>query len=670
MISAAARRAVSARPPGIVPVSSTPFSRACVPALLAALLAGVAAAVLLVTLAAVGRLEPLTGPIHDGGWTNRSRGWFTSRGIYETEFSDGATGRYNWTGPSLRIQIANISRTQAHRLILQIEGARPAGESRPTLSWTVDGVAPGTHQMTSDAESVSIVIPARDSTRAVVTAQITPTFHAGPNDDRVLGVVIREIGLTPDGGSLRPTWNVVARFALAAAFAVAGVLLCGVPGVLRIPSAAAIVLAFTWLIVQDGAFLGTFADGLLHLGAAAAGIGMIVLALRLARPTISSAPDWATAVGLVLAASVVKIAFFSHPLATLGDGIFQVHRSMLVQGGNYLFTSITPRPFFEFPYAVGLFVAAKPFWSWFQTDVDHVWLLRTIALVADALVGVALYAAAWRVWQQKTTALLIAGLWPFARAPLEALCNANLPNVFGQGLFGVAIAGLVWSVASKRPAIVVLAATTVVLAASFLSHFSTFSVGVPIVIVAALSLVGTGGADGRRRALWVVGTAVLAVAIAWAVYYRHFGEVYQATFERVMSHEVVDEPGSAIAATPAIKFQRWLSGTSDDYGLPGLPLGLAAAFGLVLLTTERRRDPLTLVLIGWLVAWIGFTAIGILTAVQMRANLAAAPVFVCLGAYGLSGISRRGMTGAALAVVVVLAIVVNGSRLWFMCLGH
>lgn len=644
--------------------------RRIVPPLLTAIAAACAAVVAILAMGALDWIGPLSGPAHDGGWTNRSRGWFTSRGIHPTEFSDGAEGRYNWTGPSLRLQIANIDRAREYRLTLQVEGARPAGEPRPTIAWLVDGAAAGTHTMTADADTVTIALPARDTSRAVVTAQVSPTFHPGPNDNRELGVAIRDIGLAPSSGGFRPTLSVVAMLGMAVAAAVAGILLCGLPRGLHWPAAGVIAFTFTWLLLQDGAFLGTFVDSLLHLGAAAAATGVVVALVRTRWPSVAGVPDWGMALGLVLGVTIVKLAFFSHPLATIGDGIFQVHRAQQVQDGTYLFTSITPRPFFEFPYAIGLFVAAAPFWSWFATDVDHVWLLRTIALVADALVGLALYAAAWRVWRHRMLALVVAGLWPFARAPLEALCNANLPNVFGQGLFGVAMAGLVWSLVPTRPSWAVAGGTVVVLAAAFLSHFSTVSIGVPLLVAVAAVVAVAGGPGRGRRAAWVLAIGLAAATVSYAVYYRHFGDVYRATIERVVSHDAVDEPGSAIAASPIVKLRRWISGTSDDYGLPGVPLGIAAAVGLGFIVRERRRDPFTLVLVGWLAAWVIFTTLGVLTAVQMRANLASAPVFVCLGAIGLVGLGRHGTSGAALAVVLTLAIVVNGARLWFMCLGY
>jgi hypothetical protein len=644
--------------------------RSLVKPLALALLAGVGAGLLLVFAVTTGRAAPDPGPLHGGGWTNRSRGWITTRGVYDTEFSDGAERPYNWTGGSVRLEIPKLDRARSYRLEFTLEAPRPAEVGRPQIRWAIDGAPAGTHVMDGETGVLAIRLPTSDRTRAVVTMEIGPTFDPGPNDERTLGVVVRNVTLTSEQGDWSPTRDVTLRVAAAAALAVGGVLLCGLSGVSLWLVVALTPVAFVWLTMQDGAFLGDFAGALFNLGLSTAAIGSVVLAARLARPVTAALPQWPLAVGFVLGASVIKLAFFSHPLATIGDGIFQVHRSAMVQNGSYLFTSITPRPFFEFPYAIGLFVTAMPFWDGFTQDVDHVWLLRTLSLVADALVGVALYAVAWRMWARPTAALLVAALWPFARAPLEALCNANLPNVFGQGLFGVAMAGLVWSVAGRRPAMVTLVLSALALAAAFLSHFSTFSVGVPLVGAVALALVARGGADGRRQALWVLAAGTLAVLLAYGVYYRHFGEVYRATVDRVFSEAVVEAPGSAIAATPATKFQRWISGTSDDYGLPGAPLGVMAAAGLVLLARERRHDAFTRALLAWLVVWVGFTALGILTAVQMRVNLAAAPVFVCLGAWAIADLSARGRIGRGLAALATVAIMWNGASLWFMCIGH
>jgi hypothetical protein len=380
-------------------------------------------------------------------------------------------------------------------------------------------------------------------------------------------------------------------------------------------------------------------------------------------------PIWPAAAALVLAVTTVKLALFSHPLAIIGDGVFQVHRAQLVAAGQFFFTSVTPRPFFEFPYGVALYVVAMPFWSWLPRELDRVWLLRVVALVADAAVGLSLFFVARRAWANPVAALYVAGLWPFARAPFHALSNANLTNAFGQSVFAVAMAGMAWTAGGGRSAWPVGLASAGILAVAFLSHFSTLTVGVLLVGLVAVVLIAA--ARGEERASGFVVAAILAVAIAvsYAVYYRHFEAVYQQTIERVRSEGPVDTGGSSIAASPLVKLRRWVTGGSDDYGLPGWPLGVAAAAGVFWLARERRREAFTLVLAAWGVAWVGFTAAGILTSVQMRANLAAAPVFVCLGAYALAGLHERTPLGRAVALAVAALVVLGGVQSWRICLG-
>jgi hypothetical protein len=636
--------------------------------LLAGLAAGVCAMALLVAGARWHVPSPLSGPVADGGWTNRSRAWFTARGFLGAEI-DAPTGRaYNWMGPSARLAIPNLDRSQAYTLTLVVDAARPPDLAPPHVDVLLDGAPGGRFATTNGDATIAIAVPPRATNRAVITFQVDAAFTP-PGDPRALGVIVRDLRLTPASGHFTVAWPVIAEVAAAAALTAIGVLLCGVGAALGALWTAGVAIAFVWLALQDGAFIGVYGDSLLHAGMGACALGVLVAALRSRWPTIANAPGWAAAVGVVLAPTMIKLAVFNHPLATVGDGIFQLHRAQLVRGGSYFFTSITPRPFFEFPYAIGLYVSALPFWSAFPSELDQVHLLRGVAVAADALVGVALYIAAYGQWRDRRTALLAAGLWPFARAPLEALCNANLTNVFAQGLFGVAMGAIGWMTACGA-SIAAMAVAGLFLIGAYLSHFSTFSVGVPLVGVVALTVALGARAPTRRVGWWLIALGLIAAGVAYAVYYSHFTDVYRQTWARIAAHETADAPGSAIAAPPATKFHRWWTGQSDDYGLPGVASALASLIGLVALLRSRAREGLTLVLAGWLGVWIVFTALGILTSIQMRVNLAAAPLFVCLGAYGLAVVAAHGRPGAIAATVLGVAIAISGARLWLMCLGY
>ncbi len=643
--------------------------RYCLGALTASLAAG--AISLLVLTTGLRWLGPaaLEGPLGEGGWTNRSRGWLVSTGFYPPE-GDAGTGRqFSWTGRSASVAIPHLNRSREHVFTIQISAGRPdPSVGFPLLLLSVDGVLQATHETSNDSEAVTVTVPRRPRDGATIGLTVSDTFVPGPTDPRALGVVVDGLRLAAVEGPVRPSRHVAIWTAVAIATAVFGVLLCGWPWRPGLLAASAVTLALLWLQLQDAAFLGTFVSRLTWIGAGGALGGAIVGAVRTGWRRASAWPEWGVAAGLTLAVLLIKLALVAHPLMNVGDGIFQVHRSQLVQAGQYFFTSITPRPFFEFPYAIGLYVAALPFSSYFPTQLDHLRLLRGLVLLADAAVGFALYAVARRYWGQAVPALWCAALWPFARAPLQALSNANLTNAFGQGLFGIAMAGLAWNAATKPRSHVVTLGTFAALTAAFLSHFSTLSLGVPIAGAVGVGLMVGGRGDGRRAGRLTVLIVLAALAVSYAVYYSQFHEVYAKTLARVAVQEHDQAAGSTMAASPSVKLRRWASESSDDYGLPGWWLLAVATAGAVGLVGRRPREGLTITLIVWAGVWVACTALGLLTAVQMRANLAAAPVFVALGAYALGALTARASTFRILAGLLGALIAWEGVRLWVRCL--
>ena len=543
----------------------------------------------------------LDGPVGEGGWTARTRAWFVASGFYPAEV-DTATGhQFSWTEETFRITIPHLHRSRPHRLAIDVSAGRPSGEA-PELLVTVDGVAGAPERVGNERRRLDIVIPSRTSEGVTVAFRVSSTFVPGPDDPRKLGLLVHAVGLSDSPG---PSWAVIARTALAVALCVAGVLLCGLGSrALEWFVALGMAAAAAWLMLADGAFLGILANRLVPIGLGTFAVGVATALLRARWPVVLDLPEWSAAVGLVLSTSAVKLAFFAHPMITVGDGIFQVHRAQLVHQGHYFFTSVTPSPSFEIPYPVGLYVAALPFWDFFPSKLDLLRLLRTVAVVADALVGLGLYAVARRQWNDPRAALLAAGLWPFARAPVWGLCNANLTNVFGQALFGLGMGVLAWIAASPGIAIGAAIAGGALLVAAYLSHFGTVLVGVPLVCLVGGALLVAGRAHVRRAGLWILLIGFGALAASYVVYYSHFTETYQRTASRVVE-ERADGP-TKLAAPPGIKLQRWLNETSDDYGLPGLPLFAAAAVGAWTLARRRPREGLSLFLGGWALAWMAF----------------------------------------------------------------
>jgi hypothetical protein len=626
----------------------------------------------------------LAGPLGDGGWVARSRAWFTVRGLYDPEIDRATLHQFSWTGQSVRFVIPHLDRSQSYRVTVRVAAGRPADAPLPEIRLSVDGVALTTTRASSEPQRVSVDVPRRRGANesAAIVLDVSSTVMPGPTDPRPLGVVIDDIELTPAEGHFRPTMYVATRTGVAIFACVLGVLLCGLRSSMAALAGTATTVAFVWLLLQDCAFLGGYVDRLLNMSFGVAAAGAIVALARGLWPATGTLPEWPIAAGLVLCASAVKLAFFVHPLITIGDAVFQVHRAQLVHAGTYFFTSVTPKPFFEFPYAIALYVAALPLWQFFPTVPDLVRLLRGVALGADALVGLALYAAARRQWHDGRAALWCAGLWLFARAPVQAFCNANLTNLFGQALFSVAMGVIAWTGAAtpasnSKPgtidggSVAAMVAACGLLTAAFLSHFSTLSVGVPIVCTTGVLCVIVGEQPVRKLGVLIVVSALAVSALAYGVYYSNprFTPVYRQTLARVMSHEDAQE-SSKMVAPAATKVRRLLAETGDDYGLPGIVLGVFALAGTALLVAERGREAFTLVLLGWGLAWLGLTTLGIVTPIEMRTNLAAAPVFVCLGAYALGHVAARSRAGTAVAAIATVAIGWAGLRLWLMCLGR
>lgn len=627
---------------------------------------GVLAVLLLVAGARWGMPGTVRGPVGEAGWTQRSRAAFVPAGFFRPEL-DAATGRsFSWSGQTTQIQFPALRRSRAHRVTLDVRGGRPEGVPRAQLRVAVDGRVCALAEVAGAPSQVVFEIPRADLTGATVTLEASPTYTPGSPDPRALGVIVDQVAIAPVNGSFMPSGVVLVLAGLAIFAGVAGLRLCGLRGWLGEAASAALAIGFTWLLLQDAAFLGGYAERLLRIGIGAAGVGALVAVWRARWPVIGGVPDWSVAAGLVLAVSAVKLGLFWHPLAIVGDGIFQVHRAQIVHGGQYFFTSVTPKPFFEFPYPVALYVMAQPFWNFFPAELDLVRLLRAVSICADALVGVALYGAARRQWNDRTGALLGAVLWPLARAPFEALSNANLTNLFGQSVFATALAGIAWVAAGSAvsaPALVLICALLVV---AFLSHFGTVSVGVAMLGAASALLFAIGRGQTRRMGAWVFVLLLAAAAVSWVIYYSHFTEVYEKTWASVATEESDDS--SKIVAAPAVKFQRWWSGIGDDYGRPGAPVLVTAFVGAFLLARRRLRDGATLVFLAWILAWAALSALGILTPITLRANLAGAPAFLMLSAVALGTLASRSRAGVVAAVVLTAVVAWDGWRVGVACL--
>jgi hypothetical protein len=638
------------------------------------LFATLAGLVLLVAGARLVTPSPLDAPIGDGSWTGRTRAWFTTRGFYRPEVDPQTGAQFSWTSGRSRLIFASLDRSQPYRLRFDFHVVRPEGAPLPDVAVAIDGVTRGHTSLTSAIGDIEVDVPTRRTAGLLVVLDVSNTWTPKDGEARVLGIIVDDVRLEPASGHFTVSWPAIGWAALAIATFATGIVLCGPPLPIAIALVAMIVAGVDWLLWLDAAFIGGDVLRLVTIGANVATLGAIVAILRrLTAGRHALWPEWPTAAAIVIGLTALKLACFTHPQIALTDAMFQVHRAELVHRGEYFFTSLTPAPSFEFPYAVALYVAAQPFWSWFRTELDLANLLRGLALIADAFVGFAVYAVARRQWASAPMALLAAAIWPLTRAPAMALGHANLTNLFGQGLFGVAMGAFAWMAAGGRTSPIALAAGGVMLTLAFLSHFSTLSIGLILIGATAMGVIVLAGRQAalRRVGVWMCIVAAIAFAVAYVVYYSHFNALYRETFTRVLSG-VDRASATSMVADPATKFRRWITEDqfANDYGLPGVALFASAAIGLVWLLRRRPQDGLTIVLGVWALVWVAASALGIFSSVELRANLAATPMFVCLAAYALGAMGRTSRSGLAVAAAGLVAIAHDGVRVWLFWLGR
>ena len=286
-------------------------------------------------------------------------------------------------------------------------------------------------------------------------------------------------------------------------------------------------------------------------------------------------------------------------------------------------------------------------------------------LVAEALLAVALYAVVVTNWKNRLAAFLACAVTLLLPVGLYTICTSNLTNSFGQSMFGIGVAALLCSHVRPWMRWWLVGAGTLFVCAGFLSHFSTFSVGIPLLFAcAAAAFAGGRGAPRHAAAALFIALAIASTA-SIAIYYAHFMPVYKQTAERLLARDGEAQQHSMVAP-PAAKAERVATTIWMEFGAAVLIACVAAA---ALRLRSRARDPLTLALAGWAAVVLAFWLLGIVTAIEMRASLAAQPLAAIAAGYTLArGIESRPLARAA-AGIAIASILLHALSDWMMCLG-
>jgi hypothetical protein len=567
----------------------------------------------------------------------------------------------------------------------------------PVLSVEVDGRQVHSLPALPEYHDLGVALPVAEQTGASLVLTVAPTFVPGGSDKRTLGVQIDRLVCRPLSGPVRPPSNALSQATLAAVIFAAGLGLLGLSLSSAMFTAAVVALGQTLMLAIASGAYSTYPGRLPGLA-----LGIVVPMILLARgierwrgkPLSSSARFVLAATASVL---FLKLAGLYHPSKPIIDAVFHAHRFDGVLAGLMALASGAPAGDFlffwqpmpdgvRFPYAIGLYVFAAP-WAWMTTD--HVALVRTVAATTDALAAAVLYPVIVRAWGDRRVAALAAVIFQLIPLGFPVLGNANLTNLFGTSMALVTMAAAVtWRLDPARFGS--LAAFTLLTAWALGSHVSTVTMLTAILGLLFVLYLWQGDAE-RRRAAWAIAIAgLVAAALVWIAYYRHFMDLYRTAFSRMFGEPAAVASEVTLNAAEVIKGNMTMSERVVDLfrqmGIDaGVPLLILAAIGAWTLWRRGSRDRLTSALLAWAGMWLVFSLSTVFAQVGDayvryaaefigRINLATAPLLAVLAARGAAcgwdantpaAWRRPSQITALLLIAWALSLAINGWVGWF-----
>jgi len=121
-----------------------------------------------------------------------------------------------------------------------------------------------------------------------------------------------------------------------------------------------------------------------------------------------------------------------------------------------------------------------------------------------------------------------------------------------------------------------------------------------------------------------------------------------------------------MVAPASVKANRVVTTLWMEFGAAAL---FAAAAAGILLVRARAHDPLTLALVGWAGVILGFWLLAVLTAIEMRASLAAQPLVAILAGFGIARAAQNSRSARVVAAVAIASMVTRAVSDWMVCLG-
>lgn len=595
-------------------------------------------------------------------------------GLYPVE-TDPSGLSFAWSRERLEVDLPGLNRRGDWRVAITARGARPGSLPQPTLVAAVDGVQVATFAATNTFQTWDVPIGARDDVQAgarvVITA--TPSFSPGAGDPRQLGVQVDDIFIEPESGfGVLPPRAVLVDGALAAAAAAAAFGLIRVTAGSTIAGAGVIAVGQALVLTNGVAPFSHLAGRALTL--------MILLAATLVGAVWllewvlgDSLRNTARFVGIfAIAATYLKLLVLWHPGIDVRDALFQAHRFEWVLSGRYFFTSIAPGNY-EFPYAIALYVLAAPLRALASNTAGLMDVLRAVVALTDAFAAILLYPLLLRAGASRLAGAVAVATYHLMPLDFAIQWVANQTNAFGQSMFTIAVAALVFSQGrmtggSWVARMWVITGVALAFAVTFLAHTSSFAIGGAFIFVLTALVVTVGRGTLRSLATPLLIVAVVATGFAWWCYYGHFWDVYLAQYGRITGEVAqpaeASDPGGRSMLDRAALVPRYVTLYF------GVPAAVLAAWGAVVTWRDRRRDLETLTLWAWVLTCLAFLVLGILTPVDMRYYLAALPAMAWLAARGTEWMWTNGTIARGGATILLLWVSWNGIEQWLEPLGR
>ncbi|MGN6672073.1 MAG: hypothetical protein ACTHMA_02155 [Thermomicrobiales bacterium] len=555
-------------------------------------------------------------------------------GFHDPETSSDGGLRYRWTQGDARVTIPGYGATTA-MLTLRLQSGRPPGAPPPDLRITLGNGAPLSLPLEAGLKNYTVPVLGSAFQDGDLTVQFQSATFRPLGDARDLGIAVADVGLRDAGGAgglVPPPLGALGALLLCvlAAYALGGFLL-------QSPLAGAAAGWCTAVGLLVFALHARFALSLFapRLAATVAFGAALTLLTALVAWRLRERRGWSSARRILGGAALIAAVNFlalmlgmRHPQFRSSDLMLNVHRLEFVQRGEWIFTLPLPGPrAIEAPYPPLFYAVMLPV-SWLLHD--SVLLVEATAALAVAAGALLTFALARALTGADAPALWAAVVYTVPPVVYLMASAGNFANLFGQLPATAYLVALTLTYSHwRRPA--VAAGLTILLILGFLGHFGVFLsllVAVPLIAIA----LAVTGAEGRKQALALIASFAIALAAAYAMYYRFHTTLLLDTARDFLGGNLNARGGSVASSTPWQRLEKEWGDVGYYWGWLALPLGIGGAIAL----WRAHRSPRLLIALVWLATCLPFAAGDLVASVSVRYFLFVAPALGLAAGWALA----------------------------------